>query len=357
MPRLVLLSIMILWLGFARPSAGVETVQFRQDQTTRTVVGEILVEAQSGGLMLQADDGRIWTVQASEIIDRMSDDRPLEPIDIEQAARRMLEELGPEFSAYQTHHYLILYNCNDSYARQVGGLFEQLYRGFFAFWKNQRWRLPEPRFPLIAVVLKDHSAFFTHATAEIGEQAKSVIGYYNLATNHMTTFNVPNWERNVATLIHEATHQLAYNCALQTRFADNPMWVSEGLAMFFEAPDMRNPGRWRSIGSVNRVNLARWRKYEPVRPQESLVTLLSDNSRYQNPATATAAYAESWALTYFLIKTRREQYVEYLQRLSSGRPLAECSPRERIDMFEEAFETTLAELDQEFVAYMRRVRP
>ena len=46
----------------------------------------------------------------------------------------------------------------------------------------------------------------------------------------MTTFNVPDWERNVATIIHEATHQLAYNSGMQRRYADNPMWVSEGLA-------------------------------------------------------------------------------------------------------------------------------
>ena len=32
------------------------------------------------------------------------------------------------------------------------------------------------------------------------------------------------------------------------------------------------------------------------------------------------------------------------------------SKRERIEMFEQAFQTTLAEIDKEFVTYMRRVR-
>ena len=33
-------------------------------------------------------------------------------------------------------------------------------------------------------------------------------------------------ERTVATIIHEATHQLAFNSGLQVRFADNPLVVA-----------------------------------------------------------------------------------------------------------------------------------
>jgi hypothetical protein len=83
--------------------------------------------------------------------------------------------------------------------------------------------------------------------------------------------------------------------------------------------------------------------------------LLSDDARFRSAATGTNAYAEGWALTYFLIKTRRAEYVKYLRTLSEGQPLAERTQRERIDMFEAAFETTLVDLDKAFLAYMRRV--
>ena len=74
-------------------------------------------------------------------------------------------------------------------------------------------------------------------------------------------------------------------------------------------------------------------------------------------ASAGPAYAEAWALTYFLIKTnRKKQYVEYLKKLSEGKPLVELTPRQRIEMFEEAFDTSLAELDEAFLKYMRTVR-
>lgn len=357
MPRWVIVVVVAcLGCGTTRLCRAVETVRFTDGDAERTVVGELLVEAQSGGVMIQADDGRIWRVTAEQLVDRQSDDEKLVPISTDEAAERLRAELGDDFAVYRTANYAIVYNGDEAYAKQVGALFEQLYRGFFAFWGNQRWDLPEPRFPLVAVLLKNHGSFLQHATGEVGERASTMIGYYNLASNHMTTFNVPDWERNVATIIHEATHQLAYNVGLQTRFADNPMWVSEGLATFFETPDLRNPGRWRSIGRVNPVNLARWKVYVRNRPADSLATLLSDDTRYQNASTASGAYAEGWALTYFLIKTKRKEYVEYLKLLSEGRVLAERSPRERIEMFEQAFDTTLAELDRSFVLYLARLR-
>ncbi|TWU51189.1 hypothetical protein Poly59_27800 [Rubripirellula reticaptiva] len=337
-------------------AAAVETIRFHDGDVERTVVGELMVEAQNGDVMVRADDGRIWTVEIDTLIDRKSDDVKLVPIDADQAAQRLHDELGDEFAIYRTQNYAILYNGSDQHARQVGSLFEKLYRGFFTFWKNQRWNLPEPRFPLVAVVLRDHSSFLDHAGKEIGERAKTVIGYYNFETNQMTTFNVPNWERNVATIIHEATHQLAYNCGLQTRFADNPMWVSEGLATFFETPDMKSPGTWRSIGAVNPVKLSHWRIYERSRPAESLATLLADDVRYLNTSTATQAYAEGWALTYFLITTKRKEYIDYLKTLSEGKPAVVRPPRERIKMFEDAFGMTLVDLDKAFVKFMRRVR-
>lgn len=357
MPRLVLFLLAFLACETLANSMAGETVRFTDDTgKERQIAGEILVEAQNGGIMIQADDSRIWMIQPTEIISREKSELPLTPATPEVVSKRLLAELGSGFAIYPTQHYLIAYDCSEPYVQRVGALFEQLHRGFFTFWKNQRWELEEPKYPLVAVVLRDHDSFLRYAEKDIGETAQSVIGYYHLSSNRMATFNVPNWERNVATIIHEATHQLAYNTGMQKRFADNPMWVSEGLATFFESPDMRNPGRWRSIGRVNQVNLARWRNYIRSRPQESLATLLADDQRFRSASTASSAYAEGWALTYFLIRTRRDEYVQYLRELSKGRPLAERTRPERIEMFEEIMGESLTNLDKAFLTYMRRVK-
>ena len=355
MPRLVIILALLTITG-GRQIDAFETVTFDDDGNTRTVVAEVLVEAQDGGLMLQADDGRVWVLQPEKITERKSNDKPLVPINASEMEQRLLAELPDGFKVFRTQNYVIPYNCSEAYVRQVARLFEQLHRSFFTYWENNHWELPEPRFPLVGLVLADHESFLKHARAEIGPTANHLIGYYNLESNRMTTFNVPNWERNVATIIHEATHQLAYNCGLQRRYADNPMWVSEGLAMFFESPDRRKPGSWRRIGGVNLVKLRDWNRYVVRRPEESLTSLLSGDMRFRNSSTSTNAYAEAWALTYFLIKTRREEYVAFLRQLSEGRPLAELSARQRIEMFEAKFGMTLAQLDQEFIDYMRNVR-
>src|SRR6056297_1633974 len=320
------------------------------------VTGEILVEARDGGVLLLGDDGRIWTIQPDRIQHRTNDDAPFRPASVEETQRRLLAEMPAGFRIYQTNHYLICHNTSDRYATWVGALFEQLYRGFYAYWKNQGWELEEPRFPLVGLVFADRESFVRYAQPELGDSVKGIIGYYNLETNRMTTYDMPNAERKVATIIHEATHQLAYNAGLQKRFADNPMWVSEGLAVFFEAPDFTSPRGWRSIGRINRVNFQRFARYLRSRPADSLTTLLSDDSRFRRGATATDAYAEAWALNYFLLKTREEEYVDYLQRLSEGERLGTASPRERIAVFEEAIGMSLEELERRFLPFMMRLR-
>jgi hypothetical protein len=208
-----------------------------------------------------------------------------------------------------------------------------------------------------------------------------MIGYYNLQTNRVTMYDLtgiddlrqngrrtttashvnqilsrPEAERTVATIVHEATHQLAYNSGLQTRLADNPFWVSEGIAVYFETPDLKSSRGWRNIGSVNRVNLFQFRKSLRTRRADSLVTLLSDDSLFRDAKTAPTAYAEAWALNYFLIRTQRKQYADYLQRLAQLKPLAEVAPEERVARFKQFFGENLQELETEFLRYMRRVR-
>ena len=119
----------------------------------------------------------------------------------------------------------------------------------------------------------------------------------------------------VATVIHEATHQIAFNCGLQTRFADIPLWVSEGVAVYFEAPDFSNSKGWRTIGEVNRPRLGAFRQYAGRRTNGSLRSLIADDKRFRDPRQAADAYAEAWALNYFLIRQKPKEYAAYLQEL------------------------------------------
>jgi hypothetical protein len=165
----------------------------------------------------------------------------------------------------------------------------------------------------------------------------------------------PAGERTVATIVHEATHQLAYNCGLQVRFADNPIWVSEGLAVFFEAPDFKSDRGWRTVGAINHVHLQGFRESLATRTPDSLLSLLADNQRFQDPKQAAQAYSEAWALNYFLLNRRRDDYVAYLRKLSAKPPLLQDTPPDRIALFKETI-GDLQSLDAELVKYMQRLR-
>ena len=161
----------------------------------------------------------------------------------------------------------------------------------------------------------------------------------------------------IATVIHEAVHQMAFNAGLHTRLADNPLWVTEGMAMFFEMPDLASKSGWRTIGAVNTLRQRQFLEYLEKRHKgEALSGLIASDARFTDGATATDAYAAAWSLTYFLIKTRGEEYVKYLQRLQQKPRLVWDKPAERVADFQGVFGKDLVGLEGEWVRFARRLR-
>jgi hypothetical protein len=344
-----------------------------ENGTTRELVGRALVEAQDGGLLLETADGRIWTMLPDQIQSRASDDDEFHYLRRDELAASVLAELPQGFRVHETAHYLICYNTSRAYAQWCGALFERLYRAFFNFWRRQGVKLDEPHV-LVALVLRDRESYVAYGRDELGGAAGSIIGYYSLATNRITTYDLtgieqlrepgdrtsstktinqilarPSAARTVATVIHEATHQLAFNSGLQRRFADNPLWLSEGLAIYFEAPDLSSSRGWRGIGGLHAARLQTMRQYLPARPQDSLFTLLATDERLRDTQQADVAYAEAWSLCYFLMRQRKEQFAAYLQHLADKPVLGQDPAEQRLAEFERFFGQSWRELDADFI--------
>lgn len=376
-PTSVALLTALCWCAAAR---AVERVTFQHDGQEQSVAGKLLVTAEDGGVMVESSDGRLWTIPPDELLTRDQDDVPFEPLGHEALAEQLLSELPAGFETHKTAHYLICYNTSRDYARWCGGLFERLYMAFTNFWDKQGFDLQEPESPLISILFNDQASYREHIRRELGAGTDSIIGYYSLQSNRITTYDLtgieafrrpgdrrgsaaqinqllmrPEAERTVATIIHEATHQIAFNSGLQTRYADIPLWVSEGIAVYFETPDLSSPRGWRTVGAVNQVRLAQFRDYLQRRPADSLKSLIVNDDRIRDPRQSADAYAEAWALNYFLIKQRPKQYRAYLKALSAKPPLLWDSPDERLQEFTIAF-GDLAELDADFLRLVSRIR-
>ena len=361
-------------------AAAMDVVTFERDGKQLEVVGRVLVEAQDGGLLVEARDGTYWAIPPEEQVEHETDARPFTHLPRDELAAKLLAGLPEGFDVHETAHYLILFDTSRAYAEWCGSLFERLYMAFTNYFSRKGFDIAEPEWPLVAVVFADRKDYLRHARGELGEAAESIVAYYSLRTNQMTLYDLtgletaarhygqqvtsrqvnrllsqPGTMRQVSTIVHEATHQIAFNCGLHQRYSDCPRWFSEGIAMYFETPDLRSSRGWRGIGEVNRMRLSRFRQYLRRRPPDSLKTLVRDDARFLDTKQGLDAYAETWALTYFLIRQHPREYLEYLRRLSEKKPLLEDEPEQRLATFREVF-GPLEPLDREFLRYMIRVR-
>jgi hypothetical protein len=385
-PWLALALLLCFLLPIPSPAAALEYVvarravgedEFREEH----ISGKLLIEAEDGGLLLQTAAGALVTVTPEELVKHSSDRVEFRPLTSEQIAAEILQTLPDGFKVHTTTHYVVIYNTTQAYAQWCGALYERLYKAFTNFWTRKGFKLHDPEFPLVAMVFADSASYRNYAQAELGEAAGSIIGYYSLQSNRVTMYDLtgaeslrqggdqrgstaqinrmlsrPAAEPMVATIIHEATHQIAFNCGMQTRYADIPVWLSEGLAVYFETPDLSSGQGWRSIGAVNYSRLNAFRQNLPRREVGSLAGLLANDTRMREVRTAATAYAEAWALNYYLIRHKPKQFTDYMKMLSEKGPLVWDDEKTRLAEFKQFFGDDLGSLETDFLRYMRTVK-
>lgn len=345
---------------------------------THTVEGVIRAEAADGGLLLEQADGRLDLYQPAAIAAREPIPPPVGVETPRDLGRRILGELPAGFDLLVTKHYVVCFDTSRQYAQWAASLFERLHDGFTNFWSQAGFDVRPPERPLIVVIFSDRSRYEEFASRDLGAATDRIVGYYNMLSNRVTTFDLtgvdalrghsqprprgqattallarPEAAGLVATLIHEGTHQMAFNCGLHQRLAPVPLWVCEGVATYFEAPDLASGHGWRAIGMVNQPRRDQFLK---LPGQGWLEPLLRDDQAFREPDAATDAYARGWALTAYLIKTKKKEFVGYLRTLAEKSPCEADSEQRRIEEFAAAFGEPDATLEQAVAAFVARMR-
>lgn len=355
-----------------------EHVEFNHGGHQQTADGRIIVEAADGGILLQSNDGVLVSIERSEILNRKKLDEPFKPLNPKELSERLIAEMPAEFRTYTTPHYVVVYNTSRTYAQWTSSLLERLYKAFTNYWEGQGLELHEPEFALPVFLFANRQQYDQASRDDLPGGTGSIIGFYSLRSNRINMFDLTGVEALrgsasrgsikeinqmlsqpaavplVATVVHEATHQIAFNCGLQQRFADIPLWQCEGMAVYFEAPDLASSRGWRGIGRVNYPRLSTFRRNQPTWRRDTLVSMLADNTRFRDPRTAVGAYADAWALNYYLIKYRPREYSAYLKTLAAKPPLVEDDPDTRLEEFKAHF-GDLRTLESDFLQKMSRV--
>lgn len=351
-------------------------VTFEERKQLRIVTGELVaLDANLGHLILDPD-GQLTAVPPADLKRVEELQTSLPPTPAKELAIKVLALMPPGSKSITTDHFVICYNTSEVYARLNADLYEKLFKGFYRFWKDRGVELTSPRFPMVAVVFETQKDYIDYASKEFAG-AQNTIGYYHQSTNRLASYDLtgiqalnapkaqsrtelinqivsrPEAERTIATILHEACHQISFNSGLQVRLGDNPLWLSEGLATFFESPDLTSQNGWGGIGKLNKHNFVNLANYLPERKKDSLEQLLLDDNRLRNGETMASTYAEAWGLTFFLIKSKPKEFVKYLAAIRSNPPGTRSAPKDRIELFRECFGEDLSKVDEKFIKFMQ----
>jgi hypothetical protein len=275
--------------------------------------------------------------------------------------RDMLQhEFDGRFEVSMTRHYLIVHprGQHDEWA----GRFEDLYNRFGHYFRIRGFSLEEPQYPLVAIVFRDKAEYFQRAAASGTPMHPNTLGHYDPTSNRVFLFdetagkNKANWSENAITIIHEATHQTAFNVGVHRRFAAEPRWLVEGLATMFEAP-----GVWSErydhtqADRVNRGRLDGFRKYVAGRRQPgSLARMLTTDDAFRSDPDG--AYAEAWALTFYLCETQPKLYAAYLEKTAQRPAFSDYPAAERMADFQAIFGSDLKMFEAKFLQFMHEVK-
>lgn len=305
-------------------------------------------------------DGRLSTFATKDATNFHKSSTSFRGYSVMEMRERLHKEFGNRVEISNTGHYLVVHppGQRDYWSKR----FEDLYRAFTHYFSLRDFAVREPEFPLVAIVWPNKQDFLRYATQDGNRLSNDVLGYYSPVSNRITLFDVgggdaseKSWCQNADTIIHEATHQTAFNTGVHRRFAATPRWLAEGLGTMFEAR-----GVWNSIkysqreDRINRGRLAQFKQLSKTFPAGFVSNLVSSDRLFES--NAAAAYAQAWALSFYLVETQPKRYADYL-KLTAARPVFQDYPAgQRVADFTSIFGNNWQMLESRLLRFMDEVK-
>lgn len=301
-------------------------------------------------------DGRLFEFAASRAKQAKKTALTFRGYTTEEMRQRLYSEFGSTYDYTSTQHYVVVHPRGDKSV--WADRFEQMYRSFCRYFRVRGFNPVDPPYPLVAVVFRNRSEYQRYVTKSKSGAPTGALGHYESLSNRVFLYDQSSvgddrWAETASTVVHEATHQTAYNVGVHNRFAAGSRWVSEGLATMFEARGVHDARSYdRGDSRINRGRLIDFR--EVVLPNQAVGDLASfvasDQMFERKPIPA---YAQAWALTFFLSETRPQAYSAYLAKTAQRPLFGEYPAQERVADFRNAFGADLVQLESAFHSYLR----
>lgn len=361
-----------------------ERTQEEQSDDRIVISGRLIADYrtdQNGLVALEDQFGKIHVIHAEEILKFSEDDLAFAPESRKAMEDELLRELGEGFRAWSSSHFVFIYNTSDGYVRWCGKLFESLYDAFERYQSRKGLNLKNPDVPMIVILFGSKKEFLDFAEKD-APGATNIVAYYHRLNNRIVLYDlsevesaIPEKRRsarsfqkvdailsrpqaafNVATIVHEATHQISFNRGMFPRSGPFSLWLSEGVSMYFEVPDSSSSRGWSHRGVSDKPNYYRLKVLKGSRRsagKDFLQDLIKETNYMEN---VQFSYAASWALFFYLNEKAPKKLAKYIDFLNTKPPFTVYSPEDRIADFEKFFGNDWNDFYRNFDRFFQNLR-
>jgi hypothetical protein len=260
--------------------------------------------------------------------------------------------VGPFSSApeFQSRHYKIKTNVKPEYAKRYGQMMDQY---FLRFTKVFKAFMPKGEIAQSPIFIYSSQDEFIGATG----MSRFTGGFYNTGTRRVTAYHGKfGTNGNTRTVLaHEGTHQFEH-LVLGGAFGNAPIWIIEGLAVFFESAYYN--GKKVEIALVPRDRLMNLKRGG----RSGTLISFYDLIRTPQPRFTGYHYAHAWGLIYYMLygsddkkirKKRAKAFSDLLFLAKKQKVQPEDTERvfggpEKFKEFEEEWKKWIADLPYDF---------
>lgn len=250
---------------------------------------------------------------------------------------------SPGPTLHRTRHFVVVSETDSHSLPVAGALLETIHSRLSRAMASYGLELEARTEPLVWRCFDDRGQYRRYAQAVEPAGALFPEAYYSTRSNHVvvlcdatTPLGVPaapdaamhlaarelgsavarsGWPAasidRILLLTHEMAHQLAYNSGLQKRGVMYPLWVSEGLATFFECSALPKAERAARASRQRRLAQLGWQGR--LLGLHELVALAGPEAL---ESSAADVYAQCWGLLAFLLERHPGELSVYLSDLA-----------------------------------------
>jgi Tfp pilus assembly protein PilF len=247
-----------------------------------------------------------------------------------------------QWTEIRSPHFIVLTNSSEKNGRRIANQLEQMRSVFQKIFPTVT---DDNEAPMTVFALKDKKSFQTlEPEAYLAKGQLDLAGYFMQSEegNYILLRLDAQGEHPFAIVYHEYTHYL-----LRKSEDWLPAWLDEGMAEFYQNTDIDGKDVRLGQPSVGNINLLRDSRLIPL---TTLLQIDHSSPYYHEQQKGNIFYAESWALTHYLLisdsQNKTHRLEDYARFMMQG--------QDSIAAAQSAF-GDLAKLDHALEAYVRQL--